>query len=276
VEMIAAAGGRAVAVRVDHTVEAEVAALLARIDREQGRLDVLVNSVAGEDPMMAQYDSFWKTNLRDGEAIFRQALLSHIITARHAVPLMIRARRGLIVEVTENDFLSAGGNPMSQSVKLALKGLALNMAAELKPHRVAAVAITPGFLRSETMLDHFGVTEANWRDAGKTDKNFLESESPLFVGRAVAALAQDRRVLDRTGQLCSSWQLAREYRFNDADGRRPDWGAIDIDFSRLPPFFLELMRTGAEIQLEWLNTASKRTKRFLKQLPRAKVKRKTS
>jgi NAD(P)-dependent dehydrogenase (short-subunit alcohol dehydrogenase family) len=270
-EMIQAAGGTAAAVRVDHTVEADVEALFARVDRERGRLDVLVNSIAGEEPLMAQYTSFWKADLKDGEAIFRQALLSHIITARYAAPLMIRARRGLIVEVTENDFLMAGGNPMSQSVKLAVKGLAFNMAAELKPHGAAAVAITPGFLRSEAMLERFGVTEANWRDAGQKDRNFLESESPLFVGRAVAALAQDRRMLERTGQLCSSWELAREYRFTDADGRRPDWGAIDIDFSMHPPFLLELMRAGAEIQVDWLVAASKRTKRFLKQLPRGRV-----
>lgn len=273
-ELINAAGGTAVAVRVDHTSEADVEALFGRIDRYHGRLDVLVNSIAGEDPMMAQYDSFWTTNLKDGEAVFRHALLSHIITAKHAVPLMIRARRGLIVEVTESDFLTAGGNPLSQSVKLALKGLAFNMAAQLKPHGVAAVAITPGFLRSETMLEHFGVTEANWRDAGKKDKNFLESESPLFVGRAVAALAQDRRILERTGQLCSSWELARAFRFDDADGRRPDWGEVDMDFSMHPPFLLELMRTGAEIQLDWLTAVSKRTKRFLKRLPRARVRKK--
>jgi NAD(P)-dependent dehydrogenase (short-subunit alcohol dehydrogenase family) len=174
-DVINAAGGTAVAVRVDHTVEAEVEALFGRIDREHGRLDVLVNSIAGDEPMMAQWNSFWKTELKDGEAIFRQALLSHIITAKHAAPLMIRARRGLIVEVTENDVLMAGGNPLSQSVKLALKGLAFNMAAELKPHGVAAVAITPGFLGSEAMLDRFGVTEANWRDAGTKDVNFLEA-----------------------------------------------------------------------------------------------------
>jgi len=275
-DMIKAAGGKAIAMRVDHTVESAVEAFFGRIDREHHRLDVLVNSIAGEEPMMAQWSPFWKTNLKDGEAVLRQALLSHIITAKHAVPLMIRGRRGLIVEVTENDILSAGGNPLSQSVKLALKGLALNMAAELKPHGVAAVAITPGFLRSETMLEHVGVTEANWRDGGKEDRNFLESESPLFVGRAVAALAQERRILQRSGQLYSSWELGREYRFTDADGRRPDWGAIEIDFSRHPPALLELMRTGALIQLEWLNALSKRTKRFLKQLPPAKTAKRKS
>jgi NAD(P)-dependent dehydrogenase (short-subunit alcohol dehydrogenase family) len=267
-DMIKEAGGTAIALRVDHTVESEVEAFFGRIDREHGRLDVLVNSIAGEEPMMAQWNSFWQTNLKNGEAVFRQALLSHIITAKHAVPLMIRRRRGLIVEVTESDTLSAGGNPMTQSVKLALKGLAFNMAAELKPHGVAAIAIAPGFLRSETMLEGFGVTEANWRDAGRKDKNFLESESPLFVGRAVAALAQDGRVLERSGQLYGSWELGREYGFTDADGRRPDWGAIEIDFSRHPASLLELMRTGSQIQLEWLDAVAKRTKRFLKQLPR--------
>ena len=263
-------GGTAIAVRVDHTVESEVESLFARIDREHSRVDVLVNSIAGEEPMMAQWNSFWKTNLNDGEAILRQALLSHIITAKHAAPLMIRRRRGLIIEVTENDFLMAGGNPLSQSVKLALKGLALNMAAELKPHGVAAIAITPGFLRSEAMLEGLGVSEANWRDAGQQDKNFLESESPLFVGRAVAALVQDGRVLERSGQLYGSWELGREYGFTDADGRRPDWGSVEIDFSSHPPALVELMRTGSEIQLEWLKALTKRTERFLGQLPQAR------
>ena len=216
---------------------------------------------------MARWDSFWKTDLKDGEAILRQALLSHIITAKHAAPFMIGRRRGLIVEVTESDILMAGGNPLSQSVKLALKGLALNMAAELKPHGVAAIAITPGFLRSEAMLEGFEVSEANWRDAGEQDKNFLESESPLFVGRAVAALAQDGRVLERSGQLYGSWELGREYGLTDADGRRPDWGSIEIDFSMLPPDLVELMRAGSEIQLEWLRALTRRTERFLGQIP---------
>src|SRR5580658_5191910 len=200
-EMISAAGGSAVALRVDHTVEEEVEALFQRVERERGRLDVLVNSIAGEDPLMAQWCSFLKTDLKNAEAALRQSLLSHIITAKHAAPYMIRNRRGLIVEVTENDILSAGGNPVSQTVKFALKGLALNMAAELRPHGVAAVAVTPGFLRSETMLERFDVTEETWREGGKKDRNFLESESPWFVGRAVAALAGDPKILGRSGQL---------------------------------------------------------------------------
>jgi NAD(P)-dependent dehydrogenase (short-subunit alcohol dehydrogenase family) len=272
--MIEAAGGTAIAVRLDHTVEADVERFFGEVDREHGRVDVVVNSIAGEEPMMAQWNAFWKTDLTHGDAVLRQALLSHIITAKHAAPPMIRHRRGLIVEVTETDILTAGGNPLTQAVKFALKGLALHMAAELRPHGVAAIAITPGFLRSEAMLERKGVTEANWRDAGKRDRNFLESESPLFVGRAVAALAADVHVLDRTGQLYGSWELAREYGLTDVDGRRPDWGALEIDFSGYPPAFLEHFRTSAAIQLQWLAAVTARTKRFLAQLPRPTTRRK--
>src|SRR5919197_1416749 len=252
--MITEAGGTAIPVRVDHTIESDVKALFTRIDRKHKRLDVLVNSIAGEDPMMKQWCNFWQADLKNADAIFRQALSSHIITAKYAAPIMMRGRRGLIVEVTENDLLAAGGNPMSQAVKVALKVLAVNMAAELKAHGVAAVAITPGFLRSESMLQRFGVTEANWRDAGKKDPNFLESESPLYVGRAVAALAGDPQVLEQTGRLLSSWELARRYGFTDYDGRRPDWGNVTIDWSVLPAPLINLIATGTELELAWLTT----------------------
>ena len=270
-EMISRAGGKAIAVRVDHTVEPEVEELFARIDRDHGRLDILVNSIAGEEPMMRQFDWFWKVNLKNGEAVFRQALLSHIITAKHAALQMTRQQSGLIVEVTESDNLMSGGNPLTQSVKLSLKGLALGMATELKPYGVAAISITPGFLRSESMLERFGVTERNWRDAGRKDRNFLESETPLFVGRAVAALAQDPDVLERTGHLFSSWELAREFGFTDANGSRPDWGAIEIDFTGHPPPLLEYMRTGCDIQMKFLDAMSKRTAHLLTQLPRGSL-----
>src|SRR5262245_34437290 len=268
--MINAAGGTAVAVRVDHTIESEVEAIIARIDREHGRLDVLVNGIAGEDPMMHEWGSFWTTGTANGEAIFRQSVLSHIITAKHAARLMVRDTRGLVVEVTESDILSAGGNPLTQTVKLALKGLALNMAADLNAHGVAAVAITPGFLRSESMLERLGVTEANWRDAGKADPNFLESESPLFVGRAVAALAADPAVLRKSGSLCSSWELAREYGFVDYDGRRPDWGALAIDWSGLPPAFVEQFGAGLGMQESWLTSVLERTRQMAAKLPSRK------
>jgi NAD(P)-dependent dehydrogenase (short-subunit alcohol dehydrogenase family) len=268
-ELIAASGGQAVAVQVDHTVEADVAALFDRILRDSGRIDVVVNSIAGEDPMMYQWGSFWETDLKNGEAIFRQAVLSHIITAKHAAKRMIAARRGLIVEVTENDVLSAGGNPLTQTVKLALKGMALNMAAELQPHNVAAIAITPGFLRSESMLEHHGVSEANWREGGNKDPNFLASESPLFIGRAVAALASDPDVMARTGQLLSSWEVGRVYNLTDYDGRRPDWSAHVIDWSVLPAWLVDLFRTGTRLQLQWLETLAQRTRQFQERMPRA-------
>jgi NAD(P)-dependent dehydrogenase (short-subunit alcohol dehydrogenase family) len=223
--MVTAAGGAGIAVRVDHTVEAEVEALFARVAADHGRLDVLVNSIAGEDRILGGWGTFWKTDLTRGTDALRQTLLSHLITAKHAAPSMIKRRRGLIVEVTEGDtVLGGGGNALSDIVKGSLKGFAARMAGELRSHRVAAVSITPGFLRSESMLQHFGVTEANWRDGGKKDRHFLESESPLFVGRAVAALAADAKILHRSGDILSSWELSRDYLFTDYDGRRPDWG----------------------------------------------------
>jgi NAD(P)-dependent dehydrogenase (short-subunit alcohol dehydrogenase family) len=265
-EMIAAAGGKAVAIRVDHTDEREVRSLFRRIEREHGRLDILVDSVAGESPLMGQWGSFWKVDLSNADAIFRQSLISHMITAKYAAPLMIRRSCGLIVEITENDALGGGGSPPAQAVKLAVKAMALNMATELKPHGVAAIAVTPGFLRSEAMLDHYRVTERNWRDHGKKDKNFLESESPLYVGRAVAALAADPNVMARTGQLYGSWELARAYKFTDYDGRRPDWGRWDIDFSNHGSL-LDIFRTGLELQLAWLTSVAARTKTMLGHIP---------
>ena len=266
-EMIEAAGGTAIPVRVDHSVESEVKALFRRIARAHNRIDVVVNSVAGESPLMRQYGFLWQADLKNADAIFRQALTSHIITAKHAAVAMMPAKRGLIIEVTENDVLGGGGNPMSQAVKGALKMLALYWAAELQPHGIATIAVTPGFLRSESMLQHFGVTEDNWRDGGKRDSNFLQSESPLFVGRAVAALAADPNVMNRTGMLFSSWELARDYGFTDYDGRRPDWGRHAIDFSMFPPSFVDYFRTGADLQIDWLSTLLTRAKKFRTKIP---------
>jgi NAD(P)-dependent dehydrogenase (short-subunit alcohol dehydrogenase family) len=268
-EIVAGAGGQAVALRVDHTRESEVVQLFDRIKRDHARIDVVVNCIAGEDPMMSQWGSFWDADLGNGEAIFRQAILSHVITSKYSALHMIASRRGLIVEVTEGDTLLAGGNPLTQTVKLALKAIALNLAAELHEYGVTSIAITPGFLRSEVMLEHHGVTEANWRDGGKKDPNFLASESPLFIGRAVAALAADPNVIARTGQLTSSWEIGREYGLTDYDGRRPDWGRHDIDFSVLPPEFLERFRTMTRLHLQFLETMVQRTSEFLDRMDRS-------
>ena len=277
--MVKAAGGVAIARRVDHTSEREVGALIRRIMRTHKRLDIVVDSVAGEDPLMKQYGFLWEADLTSADAIFRQGLTSRIITAKHAARAMMPARRGLIVEVTENDMIGGGGTPMAQAIKMAQKVLPLFWAAELAPYDITTVAVTPGFLRSESMLEHFGVSEHDWRDAGKNDSNFLESESPLFVGRAIAALAADPNVGNRTGMLYGSWELARDYGVIDYDGRRPDWGRHQIDFSVLPPAWIDLFRTGADLELEWLTALASRTRQFRKKIPppaRAQRKRKTT
>jgi NAD(P)-dependent dehydrogenase (short-subunit alcohol dehydrogenase family) len=265
--MIKAAGGIAIARRVDHTNEKAVRALFRRILRAHGRIDFVVDSVAGEDPLMRKYGLFWQAELKRADVIFRQGLTSRIITAKHAALAMMRARRGLLVEVTENDMISGGGNPMAQTIKLAQKVLPLLWAAELAPHGITVLAVTPGFLRSESMLEHLGVTEANWRDAGRKDPNFLASESPLFVGRAIAALAADPKVRDRTGMLFGSWELGREYELSDYDGRRPDWGRHKIDFSVLPPAWVDLFRTSTDLEIKWLTTLAARTRKFRLKVP---------
>jgi len=265
--IIKAAGGTAIALRVDHTEEKEVKALFRRILRAHKRIDIVVDSVAGEDPLMGVYGFLWQADLTKADAIYRQGLTSRIITAKHAALAMMPAKRGLIVEVTENDMIGGGGNPMAQTVKMAQKVLPLFWAAELAPFGITVLAITPGFLRSESMLQGLGVTEDNWREAGKKDPNFLESESPLFVGRAIAALAADPQVKARTGTLLSSWELGRDYGLSDYDGRRPDWGRHKIDFSVLPAEWTNLFRTGADLEMKWLSTLAARTKKFRAKIP---------
>ncbi len=260
-EMIAAAGGTAIAVRVDHTEEAQVQSLFARVQGEQKRLDILVNSVAGEDPRMGGWEQFWKSDLSYLAEGLRQSVVSHLITAKHAAPLMMKKRRGLIVEVTEGDFLVSGsGNIMRDLSKAGQKSLAMSFAESLRTHGIASVAITPGFLRSEMMLQYFGVTETTWRKAGKKDPHFLHSESPLFVGRAVAALARDPDVLARSGDVYSSWELARDYGFVDEDGSRPDWGA---HFATVVVPGMPGMRAGVERHLRQLERHVRRVKRYL-------------
>ena len=226
-EMVTAAGGVGIPVRVDHLVFDEVDALFARVRRERGRLDVLVNDISEGE--RHDWEPFWKVSLDKGFRALRQGLHSHIVTSRAAAPLMIEGRRGLIVEVGDGDTLDYRGTLFFDLVKVTVSRLAYAMAEELRRHGVAAVAVTPGFLRSEMMLEHFGVTEANWRDGAKKDPNFIASETPCFVGRAIAALAADPRVIEKSGGLYSSWRLAREYGFTDLDGTQPDIGA-QIDF----------------------------------------------
>lgn len=220
-EMIAAEGGRAVAVRVDHTREEEVAALAARVRQESGRLDVLVNDIWGGDALINWSQRFWELDLANARALIEQAVLTHLITARHLAPLMIEQDRGLIVEIMDGRDPGYRGQILYDLVKSALVRLAYGMAMELAQTRITALAVTPGFLRSEAVLEHFGVAEANWRDAIAKDPFFAESETPCLVGRAVAALAADPHVHAKAGLTLLAADLAEEYGFTDVDGRLP-------------------------------------------------------
>jgi len=223
-EMIDAAGGTAHAVRVDHADEGQVAALFERVRREQQRLDILVNDIWGGEDLTEFGKTFWEVSVDKGFRMLRQAIDTHIITSRHGAPLLLETGGGLIVEVTDGNSFGYRGNLFYDLVKSSVIRLAFGMAYELRRRSVAAIAITPGFLRSEAMLEHFGVTEANWEEGAKKDPNFAASESPRFVGRAIAALAADPDVAKKSGRVLASWDLAEEYGFTDADGRRPHWG----------------------------------------------------
>jgi len=220
-ELIAAAGGQAVAIRVDHQVEAEVEALAARIRAEAGRLDVLVNDIWGGDELIEWEAKFWNQDVGVARAVVDQAVFSHLITSRHLAPLMIEAGRGLIVEITDSELAGYRGQVLYDFVKASANRLAYAMAWDLRETGVTALAISPGFLRSEAMLDRYGVTEANWRDAIKADPTFEQSESPRFIGRAVAALAADEAVASKSGMALFVADLADAYDFTDLDGRRP-------------------------------------------------------
>jgi NAD(P)-dependent dehydrogenase (short-subunit alcohol dehydrogenase family) len=219
------AGGRGIAVRVDHLVPDEVRALVDRIDREQGGLHVLVNDIWGAT-RMEWNKSVWESSLDYGLRTLRLGVETHAITSHFAIPLLIKTPGGLVVEVTDG---TAEYNAANYRVsffydlaKASVNRMAFALAHELKPYGATAVSLTPGWLRSEAMLDAYRVTEPNWRDATKVQPHFAISESPSFVGRAVAALAQDADVARWNGKSLSSGQLAQIYGFTDLDGSRPD------------------------------------------------------
>jgi NAD(P)-dependent dehydrogenase (short-subunit alcohol dehydrogenase family) len=219
------AGGRGIAVRVDHLVPDEVQALVARIDAEQGALHVLVNDIWGATTM--EWDKpVWESSLDVGLHLLRLGVDTHAITSHFALPLLIRSPGGLVVEVTDGtDEYNATNYRVSffyDLAKGAVSRMAFALAHELAPHGATAVLLTPGWLRSEAMLDIYGVTEANWQDATKIVPHFAISESPTYVGRAVAALAADPDRARWNGASLSSGQLAQVYGFTDTDGSRPD------------------------------------------------------
>lgn len=221
-ELVTAAGGVGIPVRADHRNDADVQALFARVKSESGRLDLLVNDIWGGDEL-SEWQPFWTLDLAKGFEMLDTAVRTHIRTSRFGAPLLVEQRSGLIVEITDGDHAGYRGTLFYDLVKMATIRLAFAMAEELAPHGVTALAVTPGFLRSEAMLERFGVSEANWRDGVAKDRGFAASETPCYVGRAVAALAADPNVHAKTGRVFASWTLAREYGFTDLDGSQPHW-----------------------------------------------------
>lgn len=233
-EMVEAVGGTATAVRVDHLESDQVAALVARIDAESGRLDVLVNDIWGGEEMVDWDTPVWEHDLEKGRRLLRLAIETHLVTSHHALPLLIRRPGGLVVEVTDGTLayntatyrLSA----FYDLAKWSVLRLGWAQGHELAPHGATAVTITPGWMRSEMMLEHYGVTEETWRDVldrphqepYPDPRHFGISETPRYVGRAVAALAADPDVARWNQASLSSGQLAQEYGFTDLDGSRPD------------------------------------------------------
>ena len=214
-DLVSARGGRGVAVRVDHTVPAEVAALFEQV----GEFDILVNDIWGGDDLIEWGKKLWEIKLDSGLTLIDRAIKTHIITSHFGLPRLRPG--GLVIEVTDGDAFFYRGHFFYDLVKTTIIRMAFALSQELKERRIPAIAVTPGFLRSEWMLDHMGVTEANWQDAAKNAKEFIASETPLFVGRCIAALAADPNLELKNGRVFASWDLAEEYGVNDADGTRP-------------------------------------------------------
>jgi NAD(P)-dependent dehydrogenase (short-subunit alcohol dehydrogenase family) len=226
-ELVTEAGGDGIAVAVDHLEPAQVEALVQRIDADHGRLDVLVNDIWGGELLWELDKPVWEHDLDNGLRLLRLAVDTHLITSHFALPLLIRRPGGLVVEMTDGtrEYNDANYriNAFYDLAKASAIRLAFAQGKDLEPHGCAAVALTPGWLRSEMMLENFRVTEENWRDAAAFQPHFAAiSESPRFVGRAVAALAADPDVARHNGGSFSSGGLAQEYGFTDLDGSRPD------------------------------------------------------
>jgi NAD(P)-dependent dehydrogenase (short-subunit alcohol dehydrogenase family) len=240
--LVDAAGGEGIAVAVDHLEPAQVEALVQRIDDERGCLDLLVNDIWGGELLVGWNTPIWEHDLDNGLRLLRLAIDTHLITSHFALRLLTRRPGGLVVEMTdgtgEYNATRYRLSTFYDLAKTSVLRLAFAQGTELAPHGCTAVALTPGWLRSEMMLEHYGVTEENWRDAERGSPHFAAiSESPRFVGRAVAALAADPDVHRRNGGSFSSGELAREYGFTDTDGSQPDcWRyLVEVQDPGLPP-----------------------------------------
>ncbi|MFZ4452531.1 SDR family oxidoreductase [Salibacterium aidingense] len=224
-DMVTAQGGTGIAVQTDHTKPDEVKRLFKKVEDEQdGRLDILINDIWGGEQLTEWDVPFWEHSLSNGLLMQQRAVHTHLITSRIGTPLMVKNRGGLIIEVTDGKDYRYRGNMYYSLAKISPIHLASAMAEDLAPHHVTALAVTPGFLRSEEMLDYFGVAEDNWKDAVEQEPHFIESETPYFLGQGVAALAADPDVFKKSGKTLASWDLADEYGFSDIDGRSPHFG----------------------------------------------------
>ena len=225
-ELVTAQGGKGIAIRVDHLITEDVRKLVERIRIEQGRLDILVNDLWGGEKLFEWNKPVWDHNLENGLRLLRLAIDTHLITAHYALPLMIQRPGGLHVEVTDGTAEYNADHyrlsPFYDLAKVAATRMAWGHAKDLAPYGATSVSLTPGWLRSEMMLETFGVSEENWRDATEKVPHFIISETPRFVGRAVVALAADPERLRWNGQSLSSGGLAQVYNFTDLDGSRPD------------------------------------------------------
>jgi NAD(P)-dependent dehydrogenase (short-subunit alcohol dehydrogenase family) len=225
-ELVTAAGGEGIPVQVDHLEPAQVAALVERIDSDHGGLDLLVNDIWGAEHLFRFNTPLWEHDLENGLRLLRLAVDTHLITSHHVLPLLLRRPGGLVVELTDGTAVYNADhyrvNAFYDLAKTSVIRLAWAQAQELGPHGATAVALTPGWMRSELMLEHHDVSESNWREATERTPHFCISESPRFVGRAVAALAADPDVSRWNGQSLSSGQLAQVYGFTDTDGTQPD------------------------------------------------------
>ncbi len=223
--LVDAAGGHGIAVQVDHLDPKQVLALVERIEREQGRLNILINDIFGAT-RIEWNKSVWESDLEYGLHQLRLAVDTHAITSHFAIPLLLKTPGGLVVEVNDGTAEYNGSTYRNSFfydlAKAAVTRMGFSLGHELRSRGATAVSLTPGWLRSEAMLDAFKVTEANWREATKFQPHFAISETPAFVGRAVAALAQDPQVSRWNGMSLSSGQLAKVYGFTDVDGSQPD------------------------------------------------------
>ncbi|WP_327582135.1 SDR family oxidoreductase [Nonomuraea sp. NBC_00507] len=233
-ELVTAAGGEGVAVRCDHSDADDVMKLVDRIRDDHGRLDILVNDIWGGDPFLQFDKPLWEHPLDATLGVLRNGIETHLITSRFAIPLMLKGTGGLVVEVGDGKGeVPYRANMSYDLVKTAVVRMGLGLAHELTPYGVTALTVTPGYLRSESMLDHFSTTEDTWRERAKDVPYFEHSETPHLLARGIAALAADPDRERFAGLCLGSWELMREYDLRDTDGTRPDWGAVDLESRQL-------------------------------------------